>query len=52
MHTRHPKQHVSKQSCSNVQLSSKDVLSKKVYVLPHRDRSRRSNLLSYSATMY
>ena len=24
MHIRHPKQHVSKQSCSNIQLSSKD----------------------------
>ena len=29
MHIRHPKQHVSKQSCSNTQLSSKDGYKKK-----------------------
>ena len=28
MHIRHPKQHVSKQSCSNIQLNSKDELKK------------------------
>ena len=28
VHTRHPKQYVSKQSCSNIQLSSKDGLKK------------------------
>ena len=29
MHIRHPKQHVFKQSCSDIQLSSKDRLKKK-----------------------